>query len=230
MARMYLPGGRRSATAVAGKSDVRRENVWGSVVLAHGGATTAKMFTVPQGQTIPSIKGSSITVAQAHQLTHSEVTTNLTKAGAIGSAIGDLAVKSLSLVLEHAPVSEAGAASTWGAGQLELADVQSKCSFQFKVGGKKQAEGTLWMFPAAGGISGAISTTANAMFNSVVTNGFGKPRSLGQLPIQIDRDDNVEGVVGVAGGSALVFRTTSAAGAASLLTCWLDCIVRGDVR
>ena len=57
MASFVLPDNRnRSATAVDGKSDMRDENLYSSLVVSHGGSGQQKIFTVPQGQTIPPKK------------------------------------------------------------------------------------------------------------------------------------------------------------------------------
>lgn len=229
--RLYLPDARgRSATAVPGKSDLKDGHLYSALVLAHGGTGQQKIFQNPQGQSIPALKGSSITVTQAHQTTYSEVTTNLNKAGELGSGIGDAAVRTISINIEQAPIGVDGSISAWGATQLEVADIQSKCFFQFKVGGKAQSEGPVWAYPSAGGVYGSISTTANASALGVVSNGLpGSMRRL-KFPIMVARTDTIEGVLGVGAGASLVFRTTTSAGAATLLTVMMHCNVRGDVR
>lgn len=228
---MMLPDSRfRSPTAVADKADVRDENIFSAVVLAHGGAGVQKTFTVPQGQAIPSLKGSTITLAQAHHLLFTEATTNLTKAGEMGSSIGDASVRAIGLRLEQAPVLTTGAYDTYGASLQDAADVAAKVYFQFKVAGKKQIEGGVPAFPAMGGLFGVVSTTANAATLGLVTNGaLGVGRKL-KLPILIARNDTLEGVVGVAGSASLAFRTTTGAGAESLLYVELLALVKGDVR
>lgn len=225
---IYLPDARgRSATAVAGKSDLRDENIYSAVVLAYGGAGQQKAFTVPQGQTIPTLKSSSITVAQAHQLVYTELTTNLTQAGQLGAGIGDASVRAIGLMLEAAPiVYPAGTDSGWGATNQEAMDVASKVFFQFKIAGKIQIQGPFTLFPAPGGIFGFMTSTAAV----ALTNGaMGLPRKM-RVQIPIQRTDNLEGVIGVAGSASLVFRTATGAGAASLLWVVLYANVRGDVR
>lgn len=221
----------RSATAVAGKADVHDDHIYSAIVLAHGGTGQQKIFTNPQGQSIPSLKGAAITVAQAHQITYTEVTTNLTQAGQLGSAIGDISVRAIGISLEQAGQNpSAGTLNAWGATSFEALDVASKVFFQFKVSSKIQIQGPTWSFPAAGGVFGVIATTANNVTQSLVTNGpNGLPRRL-KLPILIARTDNLEGVVGVAGSASLVFSTTTGAGQASLLTVMLHALTKGDVR
>lgn len=225
---VFLPDARfRSPTAVPGKADVRDVNLYSAVVLAHGGQGQQTIFTNPRGQTIPSLKGAAITVAQAHQLTYTEVTTAMTKAGEFGSSIGDVSIRAIGATLEAAPQSpNDNSISAWGATLLEAADVASKVFLQFKIAGKMQIEGPIWTFPAAGGIYGTNVMTAG----SLVQNGPNAvPRRL-KLPILAARNDTVECVVGVAGSASLVFRTTTGAGAASLLTVMLVALTKGDVR
>lgn len=228
---LYMPDGRlRSATAVPGKSDVRDDMIYSAVVLAHGGAGVQKSFTVPQGQAIPSLKGSTITLAQAHHTLFTEATTNVAQAGQLGAAIGDASVRSIGLRLEAAPVKQDGSVDTYGATQQELAEVTSKVYFQFKIAGKIQTQGPVPSFPANGGIFGSLAVTASGAARSLATNGaLGVPKKL-KLPILISRTDTIEGVVGVAGSAALVFRTTTGEGAASLLMVELQALVKGDVR
>lgn len=227
MARAYFPDSRlRSATAAEGRSDYRDENIYSAIVLAHGGGGQQKAFTVPQGQTIPALKGSSITVAQAHQLSYTELTTNLTQAGQLGAAIGDASVRAIGLMLEQAPVATDGTIQAWGASHLDALDVASKVFFQFKVAGKVQIQGPTTLFPAPGGVFGFSALTNN----SVLNNGSnGQPRKL-RMQIPVSRTDNLEGVIGVAASATLAFRTTTSAGAASLLWTFLAANVRGDVR
>jgi hypothetical protein len=227
----YFPDGRfRSPTAVPGKAAIHDEHVYSAIVLAHGGSGQQKIFTNPQGQTIPALKGSSITVAQAHQLTYTEVTTNLNKAGELGSALGDAAIKSIGLSLEQCGIGSTGTLNTWGATQLEACDVSSKVFFQFKNSSNVEVQGPVWAFPAAGGIFGSISSTANAVTQGLVNNGaLGVSRRF-KVPILVARGDSLEGVVGVAGSASLVFRTTDGAGAASLLTCLMGVMTKRDVR
>jgi hypothetical protein len=227
MAQAFFPDSRlRSATASSSQSDYRDENIFSSIVLAHGGGGQQKTFTVPQGQTIPALKGSTITVAQAHQVAYTEQTTNLTQAGQLGASIGDASIRAIGLMLEQAPVDTSGNIQAWGATQLESMDVASKVFFQFKVAGKVQIQGPTTLFPAPGGIFGFTTSTVTA----VLTNGpMGVPRKL-RMQIPVARTDNLEGVIGVAGSATLAFRTTTGAGAASLLWVVLAANVRGDVR
>ena len=232
MGQAYFPDNRnRSATAIAGQSDLRDENLFSAVALCHGGAGQTKVFTIPQGQTLPALKGSSITVAQAHQTAYTEVTTNLTKAGELGSAIGDASIRSVGLTLETASyLDTAATVSLYGATQNEVADVASKVFFQLKIAGKIQIQGPVWAFPPQGGVDGNISTTGNNVTQAIANLGVkGQQRRL-KLPILVARTDTIEGVVGVAGSASLAFRTTSAAGQASLLTIMLSALVKGDVR
>ena len=228
---LYMPDGRfRSPTAVPGKADVRDDHVYSAIVLAHGGTGLQKIFTNPQGQSIPTLKGSSITPTATHQLTYTEVTTNLTKAGELGSSIGDASIRAIGLSLEQAYVGPTGTVSTYGATNQEACEVASKVFFQFKIAGKTQIQGPTWAFPAAGGVFGSLATTANAVTQGLVVYGpNGLPRRL-KLPILVARNDTIEGVIAVAGASSLTFSVASGVGQSTLLTVMLFALVKGDVR
>lgn len=229
---ILLPDPRfRSPTAVGDKSDGRDENIYSSLVVAHGGAGQQKVFTVPQGQNIPRLAGSGIAPTAAHQLTYTETTTNLTKAGEAGSAIGDFAVRAIGITFENGWYDASGVLNTnYGMGQQEVYDTLSKTFFQLKIAGKKQIEGATFMFPASGAGYGGISTTESTVTVSSLNNGWpGQNRKL-RLPILVARTDTIEGVFGVAGSSSLVFSTTSGIGQSSLIWFNLISLVGGDVR
>lgn len=222
----------RSPTAVGGKSDFRDEHIYTAICLANGGAGQQKVFTIPQGQAIPELKGSAVTATtQAHQQTYTESTTNLTQAGQLGSGIGDAAIRAIGINLETAAVTlSTGLPRTFGATQFELNDVLAKCFYQLKVANKPQITGPIFAFPASGGAMGGISTTGNAATASVASNGWaGMLRRL-KIPIPIARQDTLEGVFGVAGGSSLAFSTTDGIGQASLLWVNMYANIAGDVR
>lgn len=237
--RGYLPSAKfRSPTALAGKSDIRHDYVYSSIVIAHAGTGPQTMFTVPKGQAIPSMRGAAIVTAAwpAHHLLHSEVTTNISKAGEFGNAVGDVAVRSVGLTIETA--APLIATSLWdtvyGATPQELNDAMTKLYFQFKIGAKVMTQGPFWGFPAAGGPGGTpvVSVTANNArgYMGFATNGplLGGRRL--RLPLQISRNDTVEGVLGTAPGSALAFSAAASPGQPCLVTALLDVIVRGDIR
>lgn len=230
--KFILPEARfRPGTAVQDKADVRDENVYSAVVLTHGAAGNVKCFTIPQGQTIPQLKGSAITATtNAHQTTYSEATTNLNKAGEFGSGLGDASVRAIGVSIEQAYYDGSGALNTYGAGQQEKAEILAKCSFVLKVGGKDQIRGPMFMFPSAGGMQGSIGTTESGVTVAVVNNGLpGNLRRL-KLPILIDRSDTVEGICTVAGSASLTFSVTSGAGQPCLVWFNLLSLVKGDVR
>jgi hypothetical protein len=237
---IILPDPRfRSPTAVGDKSDGRDENIYSALVIAHGGAGQQKVFTVPQGQSIPRLTGAGIAPTAAHQLTYTEVTTNLTKAGEAGSAIGDFAVRALGITFEAGWFSPAAAAvngglnGNYGMGNQEVFETLSKTFFQLKIAGKKQIEGATFMFPCTGAGYGGISvggTNANTLIADSLNNGWpGASRKL-RLPILVARTDTIEGVFGVAGSSSLVFSVTSGIGQSSLVWFNLISLVGGDVR
>ncbi len=232
MPRLMLPDSRfRSPTAVEGKTDLRDENVYSALVVQHTGSGQQKVFTVPQGQAIPKMNGSSTSSTAAHHGNYSETTTNLTKAGELGSSIGDASIRALGITIEQAATTPAtGVIRTFGAGPFEMADIMSKCFFQLKVGGKLQIQGPVFAFPASGGLVGDVFGTANASTGGIAQNGSpGNLRRL-KLPVLIARNDTVEGVFGVAGGASLAFSTTTGEGAPSLVWFNLHALVKGDVR
>jgi hypothetical protein len=191
---------------------------------------SSDLFTVPQGQSVPGLTGSTAT-AQAHQTKYTELTTNLSKAGELGAAIGDAAVRGIGITIETAPLSTAGAYSTYGATPGDVQEILNKCWFQFKIGGKTQIQAPVWGFPAYGGATGSIMATANAFGGGVAHNGSlvaGGKRL--KVPLQLGRQDTLEGVFGVAGSATLVFSTTTGYGSPTLVTIFCDALVRGDVR
>ena len=224
-AQLLLPDARgRSATAQPGKSDMRTENIYSALRLTHAATGQQKVFTVPQGQTIPAL---GAVAAATHQATYTEVTTNLTKAGELGASIGDAGVTSIGIVLENGYYSAAGVLNSYGCGQQEVSEVLAKCFFQLKIAGKKQIEGPIFLFPAAGGAFGGISTSANAVTVASLSNGWpGSPKKL-KLPILVARSDTLEGVFGVGGGASLSFSNASQT---TLVTVCLGAYVAGDVR
>lgn len=233
MADLLLPDPRfRSPTAVDGKSDFRDDNIYSSILLQNGGAGQQKLFTIPQGQSIPTLKGAGISATtQPHQATYTETTTNLTKAGELGSGIGDAAIRGIGISLEVAAVElETGISRSFGAAQFEVADVTSKCFFTLRIANKPMIGGPIFAFPAAGGVFSSISTTGAAATASVATNGWPGSYKRLKLPIPVARNDTLEGVFGVAGGSSLAFSTTDGEGQPTLLWVMLSANVAGDVR
>lgn len=243
MPQMLVPDPRfRSPTAVGGKSDFRDENIYSSILLQDSGAGIQKLFTVPQGQTIPSLQGAAAATTNAHQKTYTEATTNITKAGELGSGIGDAAFRALGITIEQAAFGNAagsqsvatGIARGFGGTQYEVADITSKCFFQLRIANKPQIIGNVFMFPTLGGSSGSIGSTGNNITVGVTNNGWpGSIRRL-KIPVPVARNDTVEGVFGVAGSASLQFSQANSAGAnagqPTLL--WVVALanIAGDVR
>jgi len=222
----------RSPTAVGGKSDFRDEHIYSACLLQHGGAGNIKLFTIPQGQGVPFLRGAGIVApANAWQLTFTEVTTNLSKAGELGSGIGDAALRGIGITLEGAAYElTTGSARLFGSTQFELQDVLSKVFFQLRIANKLQIQGPVWAFPGSGGALGSISSTGGGQTQSVATNGWpGMLRRL-KIPIPIARNDTLEGTIGVAGGAALAFSNTEDDGQPTLLWVNMYANVAGDVR
>lgn len=232
--KLYFPDARgRSATAVQGKSDLRDENIFSALVFAQGGTGQQLVFTNPRGQSIPSLKGSTITPVQPQNLTYTELTTNLTKAGELGASIGDAAIRSIGATITPAPLNNNATASgyaLYGAQPADAAEILNKTFFRLEIAGKKQIEGATWMFPGLGALYGTMTTTSSATTAGVVSNGLpGKGRQL-RIPIMIARSDTLNGVVGIAGAATLAFSTATGAGQETLVWYHLLAAVRGDVR
>ena len=227
MARYLLPDARlRSPTAVRGKSDLRDENVYSAILVNGGASGSQRMFTVPQGQAIPRL-GTGGTVP-THASTHSETTTNLTKAGELGSAIGDAAVRALGVTYEAAQyTASSGALGVYGCGQIEAAELNNKTYLEFKIAGKRQIIGNIFMFPSMGGVYGSVSTTGNAATVATVANGATPGGRKLKIPVQVARTDVVEAIFGVASGAGLTFTGSTQF---SLIWCSLSALVKGDVR
>jgi hypothetical protein len=236
MAKLVLPSAVRSPTAVPGKSDMRDENIYSAVVVAHGGSTQNKVFTVPQGQNIPQIRGAAIAPAQPHHLVHSDLTTNITQAGQLGSGIGDCSFRAIGITIENAPYPAAAGAGgvaslgAYGAGPTEMAEILNKTAFEFKVGGKSQSKGAAFMYPSVGGLWGSFTTTGAATSAGITQNGWpGNPRRL-KIPILAGRTDVLEGILSLGNGASYVFSTTAGAGQETLIWVVLLTLVKGDVR
>lgn len=244
MGKTYLPGGPRSATAASGISDIRDENLYSAVLLQNGGAGPISFFTVPKGQAIPALKGSTSSVTtNAWQLIHGDHTTNLEKAGELGDGIGDAGIRGITLHLEGSAVKQVSAdvpaRTAYGATNLEIAELQRKSSFELKVSKKPMFKSPFFAFPTVGGTVGSIAqngTAAATILNDVSTNG--NPGSIRRLvrAIMASRRDTLEGVLTVAGSSTLLFRdnagTVDVPTQGSPLLCWcvLPSNIRGDVR
>lgn len=229
--KLLLPDARfRSPTAVEGKADMRDDNIYSSIVVGTGASGQGKVFTVPQGQAIPRLMGAGIAPTSAHLLTHTELTTNLTKAGEAGSSIGDFSVRAIGINFENGYYDSSGVLNSYGMGQQEVNEVLSKTFFQFRIAGKKQIEGATFMFPASGAAYGGIASTENAVTVSSLNNGWpGALRRL-KLPILVARNDTIDGTFGVAGSDTLTFSVGSGVGQSSLIWFNLLCYVKGDVR
>lgn len=217
-AKLLMPDARfRSPTAVEGKADMRDENIYSAILVNHAGAGQQKVFTVPQGQAIPRISGTAITTVAAHQGTYSELTTNLTKAGELGSSIGDASIRAIGITIENGAYDASGVLRAFGAGQQEVSDILSKTFFLLKIAGKQQIMGATFMFPATGAAYGGISTTETTVTVASMNNGWpGSGRRL-KLPILVARTDTIEGVFGVASSAALAFSATSDPGQPCLI-------------
>ncbi len=229
---MLFPDPRlRSPTAVPGKSGGRDENIYSAIVVGYGGAGTQKLFTVPEGQAIPRLVGSGIAPTAQHLLNHTKLTTNLGKAGEVGSAIGELSIRSIGMGFEGGYYTAAtGALNTYGFGQQEVSEVMAKTFLIFRISGTKQIEGPTSFFPTPGSVFGSVSQTANASNVAFVNNGMpGSGRRL-KVYLPAARTDQLEVEYGTAGGVTLTFSVTTGVGQCSLVWCNLWCGVMADAR
>lgn len=230
--KLLLPDARfRSPTAVDGKSDLRDENVYSALVVQHSGSGQQSVFTVPKGQSIPTLNGTVTATANAHQTKYTDLTTNLTKAGELGSGLGDASIRAIGITIEQAATTIAtGLPRAFGATQFEVADILAKCFFQLKVGGKTQVTGPAFAFPASGGAMGSVGTSANAATASISNNGMPGSMRRMKVPILVARNDTIEGVFGIAGGASLAFSATGSDGQPCLVWFNLYALIKGDVR
>jgi hypothetical protein len=228
---MLFPDPRfRSPTAVSGKSGGRDENIYSSIVVGNGGAGTQKLFTVPEGQAIPRLVGAGIAPTAQHLLNHTKLTTNLGKAGEVGSAIGELSIRSIGIGFEQGYYTPEGVLNTYGFGQQEAAEVMAKTFMIFRISGTKQIEGPTNFFPAPGALFGAVSTTVNNSSVNFLNNGWpGGGRRL-KVFLPAARTDQIEVEFGTGGGVTLTFSVTTGVGQSSLVWCNLWCGVMADAR
>lgn len=229
---LFPDASQRSPTAVAGKSDLRDENVYSSGVVTHGGSGTIQLFTVPRGGVIPILTGFALSASpNAHQAKYTELTTNITQAGQFGSALGEGSVRGVGLDIENGYANgTTGMLNTYGAGMQEVTEVLAKMFFRLSIGGKKQIESAVRHLPAAGGGYGSVATGTTATIASQLSNGIpGSWRNL-KVPILIARTDTVVGDLGVAGGSSLVFQDANSPGQPCLIWAVLKTAIKGDAR
>lgn len=242
MARMILPSAIRPSTALPGVSDLRDENIYSACIVSHGGVGTAKLFTVPQGQSIPNLTSFAAPTLPAHQQVYTLLTTVLEKAGELGNNIGDAGVRAIGLTFEQVgytstigDTAAAFARRTFGMGPLEVADVLSKCYFELKVSNKRQIVGPAWAFPqtgaAASTASGSSNVTAGATVGVVAGQANNSSLPVGRklrVPIMVARNDVLVGEFTAA--AALAFGITATPGTPSLVWCNLISTVKGDAR
>lgn len=220
----------RSPSAAAGQSGGRDENIYSSLVLGTGASGTNKMFTVPEGQQIPRLMGAGIAPTAQHQLTMTKLNTNLGKAGEVGSAIGELSIRSIGIGFETAYYATGGALNTYGMGQQEVSETMAKTYLIFRISGTKQIEGPTQFFPAPGAVFGSIAATTNNQTTAFVNNGWpGGGRRL-KVFLPAARTDQLEVEFGTAGGVSLTFSVGSGVGQSSLVWCNMWCGVMADVR
>jgi len=234
---VLIPVGPRSATAVDGVSGFTDQNIHSAILLQDGAQGNGKMFTVPQGQGIPAMKGAAtLATANGWQQTYTRLTTIMEKAGELGNGIGDINIRAISVHIEQAPNLATGLVATgaaaWGATDLEIAEICGKTSIELRVGKKPYFNGRSADLPSMGGVNGSIATgtVAKAQISQL-----GNPGLIRRLrsQIQVARNDTLTVDLEVAGNSALAFRETGSGsnpGAPTLYYVILPSFVRGDAR
>lgn len=225
---VLLPRTRPSATAVPDKLDLKDEHIYSAGVFQHGGATPISLFTVPVGQGIPHTAGAGVatTGEPAHYATYTEQTTNLEKAGELGSNIGDAGIRAMGVTLDTATANSVGTVKTFGATPVEVADIQSKVCLEFLVTRKRRIIGPVWMYPQTGGFWGVASTfTAHPGYGQ---NGATPTGRRFRVPIMIGATDTV--VVKLTPFAALTFSVTATPGQSVLAWVNLIASVGAEVR
>lgn len=229
-ANFLTPNTPQTATAVPGMKSARSDMIYSAVVLANAGNGPVKAFTVPGGQPIPKLSGQAVAPLQVWQQVHDDHSTNLKQAGVLGDGLGDAAVHTIAIDIENAAyVANTGVQRTYGATQFEVADITSKCSFLFKVKGVEQTKGAFEYFPGLGGMTGAISTTANAATASIVSNGVPGLGNRYDWPIMVAANNAIEGVIQTGNGAALSFSTATSDGQPCLVRICLKAFTNLDV-
>jgi hypothetical protein len=226
--KVMIPRTRPSATAVPDKLDLRDEHIYSAGVFQHGGATPLTLFTVPLGQGIPHTAGAGVaaTGEPSHYTSYTEQTTNLEKAGELGSNIGDAGVKAIGVTFDVATANVIGTVKAFGATPVEVADLQSRVTLEFLITRKRRIIGPVWMFPPTGGIWATATTfTAHPGF---ATNGASQTGRRFRVPIMIGSTDTV--VAKLTPQSALVFTVTVTPGQPVLAWVNLLAAVGAEVR
>lgn len=222
-------GSARPSTALQGVGDDHDDNVYSSVVLAHGGVQQQVLFVAGQGAPIPQCTGGVISSANlpAHYLTYTPQTTMIQQSGQLGNVIGDFSVRALGITIDQAAVT-AGTPRAWGATPFEVLDICSKVRVEVKLSGKRRILGPLWSYPQLGGAMGFSNVNAS----SLVGNGlFATGRRIATR-FEVARNDTL--TVEVTPDAALAFSNTSFAttnaGQATLVWVLMIGSARSDVR
>jgi hypothetical protein len=231
---VLFPSRQPSPTSAEGQVDYRSEHIYSAGVFAHGASSVLSTFLTAKGQAIPEQKGAAVTATTAaHQMQYSDTTTNVVQSGQMGSTIGEASITDIGITFEQAGFTPSGASAgaqlTYGAGAQEFSELAFKTSLELKIGNKPQIKGPSFLFPALGGISGAVSNTGTATCVAFLSNGVGG-RAL-DFPLPLSRTDTIEGVLGVtAPNASLTFSVTTGIGQPVLAWVGLKVITAADVR
>jgi hypothetical protein len=213
-----------------GVGDEHDDNIFSSLVMAHGGIGTQTIFLAGQGSPIPQLSGTAITAANlpAHYQTYTPLTTVIQQAGQIGNTIGDFSARAIGVTIDATAVNAAGAGRTWGATPFEVVDICSKVRLEVKLATKRRLLSPLWACPQLGGPMGfSVATGQSFVQNSLFATG----RRLASR-FDIARNDTL--TVDVTADAALAFSDTSFAtthtGQATLVWVMMIGSARSDVR
>lgn len=224
---VMLPRTPPSATALPNKIDLRDEHIYSAGVFQYGGATPISLFTVPIGQGIPRSAGSGVLTTNFpdHYVSYTEQTTNLEKAGELGSNIGDAGIRAMGVTFDTATADSSGTIRNYGATPTEVGDLLSKVTLEFLVTRKRRVIGPVWMFPQTGGMW-ATSSTFTAHPGYAQNGGVSKGRTF-RVPIMIASNNTI--IAKMTPSAALVHSVATTPGQPVLTWVNLMASVGGEV-
>lgn len=228
---VVYPAPNRPSTAVPGIGDDHDDNIYSSLVVAHGGVGTQTIFLAGQGSPIPQLTGTAILAASlpAHYITYTPQTTMIQQSGQLGNSTGDASVRAIGVTIDQtAVVATTGVPRAWGATAFEVVDICSKMRMEIKLSQKRRILGPLFTYPQVGGAMGF--TTANV--TSLVGNGIFPTGRRIMSKFEISRNDTL--TADLTADAALAFSDVSFAanhaGQATLIWVVMIAGVRSDVR
>ena len=226
-----FPSPQRPSTAVQGIGDSHDDNIYSSLLLAHGGVGTQTIFLAGIGSPIPQITGTAITTANlpGHYQNYTPVTTMIQQSGQLGNAVGDFSIRAVGVTIDQtAYTAGTGAVRVWGATGFEVSDICSKVRMEMKLSNKRRILGPLWSYPQMGGPMGfTVASGAAFVQNSLFATG----RRIASK-FEVARNDTL--TVDVTADAALAFSdtvfTTTHVGQATLVWVLAVGTANSDVR